>query len=355
MSGYDSHTPGADPKEFVQHTELSPSPPPLRAAAPYLPNVIAAIAASAGVIVGSVGPWGSCARIAANSAAGPWWQGITTGAGGAVAGIALSTLLVRGRSGPGTRWLAPLAWLASFAGLVCFLVAIISVVDATSTSRQLAGMTVGWGAWLVAISAVVLCATASVAGAQVGLTGGSRAGMRAAVAIAAPILLGVALYFPIRWAATDPRVSGNHRLPIGPAISASPPRSVPPVPGPATPSSQDPQGPDVGEVQRLLLIAGHPVPDFLAAVQAAGIVGLEPALLENGYNVCWELWFGGYNGVQSALALQDTYPTLTPKQAAQFVLAAHDNLCPVRPPPGAYDWWEYGTGEPGGGGGAAGG
>jgi len=34
----------------------------------------------------------------------------------------------------------------------------------------------------------------------------------------------------------------------------------------------------------------HTVQDFLAAVQAAGINGVEPAILENGYNVCWKIW-----------------------------------------------------------------
>jgi hypothetical protein len=85
----------------------------------------------------------------------------------------------------------------------------------------------------------------------------------------------------------------------------------------------------------------HTVGDFLAAVQAAGINGVAPALLENGYNVCWEIWNGGYTGDRAAAGLQKTYPTLTTDQAAHFVIAAYKNLCPV---PGAYDWWAYSTG-----------
>jgi hypothetical protein len=84
----------------------------------------------------------------------------------------------------------------------------------------------------------------------------------------------------------------------------------------------------------------HPVQDFLAAVQAAGIIGVTPAILENGYNVCWELWQGGYTGARAAAAMQKSYPTLTTDQAAHFVIAANENLCPV---PGAYDWWAYST------------
>ncbi len=97
------------------------------------------------------------------------------------------------------------------------------------------------------------------------------------------------------------------------------------------------------------------VPGFLAAVQAAGVVGVEPAILENGYTVCWELWDRHYTDQQAAARMQKSYPTLTPDQTAHFVTAAYENLCPVPGPPGAYDWWVYGTGGAGGGGPAAGG
>jgi Protein of unknown function (DUF732) len=84
----------------------------------------------------------------------------------------------------------------------------------------------------------------------------------------------------------------------------------------------------------------HTVQDFFGAVQAAGIIGPGPALLANGYNVCWELWQGGYTGHRAAAAIQTNYPTLTTDQAAHFVMAAYENLCPV---PGRYDWWAYST------------
>lgn len=84
----------------------------------------------------------------------------------------------------------------------------------------------------------------------------------------------------------------------------------------------------------------HSPQDFLAAVQAAGVKGVAPALLANGYNVCWELWQGGYTADRAASAMQKNWPTLTNDQAARFVAAAHDNLCPV---PGAYTWWAYST------------
>jgi hypothetical protein len=89
-------------------------------------------------------------------------------------------------------------------------------------------------------------------------------------------------------------------------------------------------------------VANANPPDFFAAVQAAGVTGGGPAILNNGYNVCWEIWNGGYTGQAAAAALQKNYPTLTTDQADQFVLAAYKNLCPTQGAPGAYDWWSYG-------------
>jgi Protein of unknown function (DUF732) len=86
----------------------------------------------------------------------------------------------------------------------------------------------------------------------------------------------------------------------------------------------------------------HPsVQGFLAAARAAGIIGTDPAMLEDGYNVCWELWNQHSPTNQVVAGMHKDYPTLTTDQAAQFVIAAYKDLCPV---PGAYDYWAYSTG-----------
>jgi hypothetical protein len=85
----------------------------------------------------------------------------------------------------------------------------------------------------------------------------------------------------------------------------------------------------------------HPVPDFLAAVRAAGVTGMDPAMLGGGYDVCWALWNQHSPANQVAAGMQKDHPQLTTDQAAQFVIAAYKNLCPV---PGAYDYWAYSTG-----------
>jgi hypothetical protein len=84
------------------------------------------------------------------------------------------------------------------------------------------------------------------------------------------------------------------------------------------------------------------VPDFLAAARAAGITGTDPAMLEDGYSVCRRLWVRQMPGTQVAAALVHDNPQLTTDQAAQFVLAAYHDLCPV--PGGSYDYWAYSTG-----------
>ena len=55
--------------------------------------------------------------------------------------------------------------------------------------------------------------------------------------------------------------------------------------------------------------------DFLAAARAAGITGTDPAMLGDGYNVCWQLWNQHAPGTQVAAGLVRDYPQLTTAQA----------------------------------------
>jgi uncharacterized protein DUF732 len=99
--------------------------------------------------------------------------------------------------------------------------------------------------------------------------------------------------------------------------------------------------------------------DFLATVRAAGVTGTDPAMLADGYDVCWQLWNPG-NTYQTdeittvnkvtpdqraltnpvAAGFVRDHPQLTTDQAVHFVLAAYNDLCPV---PGSYDYWAYST------------
>lgn len=80
---------------------------------------------------------------------------------------------------------------------------------------------------------------------------------------------------------------------------------------------------------------------FLAAARAAGVTGADPAMLEDGYDVCWQLWNQHAEGTQVAAGLTRDHPGVTIQEAANFVLAAYNELCPQ---PGAYDYWAYSTG-----------
>jgi len=296
---YDIYAPGRSPQESVQHPEYPPSPPPLSAAPYYLPNVVAAIAASVGIVVGSVGPWASLAWATANGAtASAWWQGKTTLILGAVAGIALFTLLNRARTGSGTRWLAPLAWIAPVAALVCLLIAIISIVNVTSNSHQFVGLQVEWGLWLVAISAVVLCATASVAAAQVSaVTEGSQAWMRTAIVVSALILLGVALFFSIRWIIINNQPTGSPQ----PSISPTP---TMPVTSPST-ATPPPQDPEAVAYQQLRQIASDDRPFVSAQLADRWVPQLSskrPGVVDEGV-----VWNNALT-LQEHLRLRQQYP-----------------------------------------------
>jgi Protein of unknown function (DUF732) len=77
------------------------------------------------------------------------------------------------------------------------------------------------------------------------------------------------------------------------------------------------------------------------AARAAGVTGTDPAMLEDGYQVCRRLWVRQMAGTQIAAGLVQDHPQLTRDQADQFVLAAYHGLCPV--PGGSYDYWAYST------------
>jgi hypothetical protein len=84
-------------------------------------------------------------------------------------------------------------------------------------------------------------------------------------------------------------------------------------------------------------------PGFIAAVQAAGITGMEPAMLVAGYDACDDIWNRGYTNIQeTSAAVQKFDPTLTSDQAISLLNAAYQHLCPTRPAPGQDDWWAYG-------------
>jgi len=79
---------------------------------------------------------------------------------------------------------------------------------------------------------------------------------------------------------------------------------------------------------------------FLAAARAGGVTGTDPAMLADGYDVCWRLWNTQAQGADVAAGLVRDHPGVSPAEAGNFVIAAYRDLCPVA---GSYDYWAYST------------
>lgn len=113
--------------------------------------------------------------------------------------------------------------------------------------------------------------------------------------------------------------------------------------GLAAPAGADPAPPPNPDLVGVASPAPPPSPStpaFLAAAHAAGVTGSDPAMLEDGNNVCFQLWDAHAQGTDVAAGIARDHPGVTPAEAGNFVLAAYHNLCPA---PGEYDYWAYST------------
>lgn len=166
--------PGASPP-----VDYPPPPAPLSAAPFYLPNVIAAIVASVGIVVGSIGLWASVQAptgtltVAGMDFRGNW--GLVALIIGAVAAVALFAQVNWGRTTINLRWAVPIAWAVLVAGVACLAIALVNIAfvsSVTSFSKVVFGVDhlaeVGWGLWLVAICGALLCVTSAIVAVQVG-------------------------------------------------------------------------------------------------------------------------------------------------------------------------------------------
>ena len=160
----------------------------------YLPNLVAAMVAGVGVVVGSVGPWATVAELLTKN--GAWLHGTITLVLGAVAGITSFVVLNRARAGVSPRSLLVLAWVAPIAGLICLVIAVIDIRQVATGGEQ---VQIGWGLWMVAVCSAALSITAAVVAMQVGkLSEGSEAWTRTVITIAALVVLGGVVYFTTR-------------------------------------------------------------------------------------------------------------------------------------------------------------
>jgi hypothetical protein len=153
------------------YQQYPPYPPAVGSAASaplYLPNLIVAMVAAVGVVVGSIGPW---VTFLALSVGGVGRDGTITLILGIVAGGALFAVLNLGRSRGSVGWMVGLSAVAAVAGLVTVVTAVVDIYGVMSQKTELFGRTigadVGWGLWLVLITALVLVATSIIVAVQV--------------------------------------------------------------------------------------------------------------------------------------------------------------------------------------------
>ncbi|MEB4208740.1 hypothetical protein [Mycobacterium sp. 94-17] len=149
-----------------------PLPGPLSTAPFYLPNLIAAIVAGVGIVVGSIGTWASLGPLSLGGMdfRGDW--GLVTLILGAIAAVALFVQINWGRTSFSLRWAVPIAWAVLVAGVGCLAIALVNIATVTSFSKVVFGVPgvaqVGWGLWLVVICSAVLTVTAAIVAVQVG-------------------------------------------------------------------------------------------------------------------------------------------------------------------------------------------
>lgn len=161
---YDTNTPPWQPVDY----------PPLSGVPLYLPNLIAAIVASVGIIIGSIGTWAvgdGTTGLSGMDIPDSW--GVVTLILGAASAIALFAQVNWGRTSFSLRWAVPIVWAVVVASVGCLAIALVHIATVNSLDsflRVISGHTaqLGWGLWLVAICSALLAVTTAIVAVQVG-------------------------------------------------------------------------------------------------------------------------------------------------------------------------------------------
>lgn len=153
------------PSSEVRSSPVSTQVGSVDTSAALLPNLVAAILAGLGIFVGSFGPWVNFLAITSNGAdinLRSGWGGTLTL--GALSSAVLFTQLIAVRSRRTYWWLVPFVCAVPVCGLVTFIVSATLIVRLRSEPGSdffgvPLGVQVGWGLWMVAAAAAVLCVT----------------------------------------------------------------------------------------------------------------------------------------------------------------------------------------------------
>ena len=139
-------------------------PPPSTAPSTlYLPNLIVAMVASVGVVIGSLGPWLTFLAFDRTATDG---DGMLTLGLGIASAVALFVILNLGRTGEKIRLIRALGRFTVLAAAAAFVIGVAGAVEVRSRTVEFFGRTVGpqigWGLWLVLIMSAVLAVTAGI-------------------------------------------------------------------------------------------------------------------------------------------------------------------------------------------------
>jgi hypothetical protein len=119
---------------------------PPNAAPYYRPTLFVAVAASAGVVVGSIAPWMHVVLFGDVGGLDVQSWGLATLILGAASGVALFTLLFWGSTPFNPRRAVPLAWGVALAGVVCLTDAVMNIVRIMTLEKpEIFGVTIGHG------------------------------------------------------------------------------------------------------------------------------------------------------------------------------------------------------------------
>jgi hypothetical protein len=155
--------PGGHPQPFDLPPMPAPHEPAPSARPLYLPNLIAAIIASVGVVIGSLGPW---LTFLAFERANTDGDGKITLTAGLVSAAALFVVFTLGRSGTQIARMRKLGRVSVAAGVLAFVIGAFDAREVLSRRVELFGASIspqiGWGLWLVLIGSLVLIVTATV-------------------------------------------------------------------------------------------------------------------------------------------------------------------------------------------------
>jgi hypothetical protein len=157
------------------HSGASVDYPALSGVPFYLPNLIAAIVAGIGIVIGSIGTWvvvNGTADLGGMDVPDKW--GVVTLILGALSSLLLFAQLNWGRTSYSLRWAVPLVWGVVVLSVGCLAVALVHIATVSSYDRLrrlLSGDTaqVGWGLWLVALCSALMAVTTAIVAVQVGI------------------------------------------------------------------------------------------------------------------------------------------------------------------------------------------